>query len=404
MSATTATKRELRHLQTLARNPDHMPQVTLDKAHSSLKVLDHEELLRKFVAGEEIRPIHLRIGIMGGCNMRCNFCNFHSPNEKSFYDLFSYKDLITTEQAIELLGAFAKADGRAVTLCGSGENTTHPGYVAICRAAFEVGLRIGLITNGSRLHREDIRECVADTHAWVRIGMNAGTADTFAAVTHSPLDTFDAVLGSIRYLRDHARERDFRIGLNYVITQENQGEIRQAARLAKGSGAHYIRFEPEFYSAYGHKTVEPAYREIFSALEDVSTLADEDFEVSIPKLDRGPMDQCETIEGEFTRCHYSRFVTAVGADGNLYPCPQVHLNSRYKIGNVVKEGYLEVLESGPRQQWEEQNPLRTDLCKTCFYRPQNELLEALLNGKLNVDEALSSYKLEVPESLHADFV
>ncbi|SBW23479.1 hypothetical protein FDG2_3795 [Candidatus Protofrankia californiensis] len=39
----------------------------------------------------------MRIGIMGACNMRCNFCNFHSPNEENFYDLFSFKDSIKTD-------------------------------------------------------------------------------------------------------------------------------------------------------------------------------------------------------------------------------------------------------------------------------------------------------------------
>jgi radical SAM protein with 4Fe4S-binding SPASM domain len=144
--------------------------------------------------------------------------------------------------------------------------------------------------------------------------------------------------------------------------------------------------------------------EICNALEVAGRHSSEEFEISVPKLDRGPMDRTEAVEGDFIRCHYSRFVTAVGADGILYPCPQVHLNERYRIGNVVQEGYANVLDGGPRDEWERSNPHRTDLCKTCFYRPQNELLEWLREGRIDIEEALSGYQLEVPKTLHAEFI
>lgn len=388
----------------LPKNPENMPKVTLDAAHSPLKVLAHEDLLRKFRHGESFRPIHLRIGIMGACNMRCTFCNFHSPNEEQFYDRFSYKDMINTDQAIELMREFARTDGRAVTFCGSGECTIHPGYANICREAHDAGLLIGLITNGSMLHESVIADTIIKTHTWVRVGMNAGTNEQFAATTKFKKRSLKEILGSIRYLRDNAVAPDFRIGLNFVITLENYREIEVATQLAKDSGAHYVRFEPEFYSAMGHESIFEGFEDVQTSLEKVRTWGTESFEVSVPKLDRGPMDRTDNVEGDFKQCHYSRFVTAIGADGNLYPCPQVHLNSRYLIGNVFENGYQTVLEGGPREEWEESNPMRTDLCKSCFYRPQNELLELIKRGNVNLDDALGQYLVEVPETLHAAFV
>ncbi|MFE9422573.1 radical SAM protein [Kitasatospora sp. NPDC006697] len=385
-------------------NREGLPIVSLDEAHAPNKVLSHPGLVRAFAAGEEFRPIHMRIGIMGACNMRCNFCNFHSPNEEQFYDRFSFKDSIPTDKAIRLLEEFAATGGRAVTFCGSGECTIHPGYVEICEAAHAAGLRIGLITNGSRLSDPKVADCIARTHTWVRIGLNAGSEANFKRITRDRDDTFPTFENTPRTLREAAVDPEFRVGFNYVITAENHTEVRAAAELASRSGAHYVRFEPEFYSALGHQTVDDVMAEVSASLEDAATLATESFEVSVPKLDRGAMDQVETVEGDFEHCHYSRFVTAVGADGNLYPCPQVHLNSRYLIGNVLEEGYLQVLEGGKRAEWEASNPSRTDLCKSCFYRPQNELLEWLRRGHVNLDQALSSYQTEIPRTLHADFV
>jgi hypothetical protein len=63
-----------------------------------------------------------------------------------------------------------------------------------------------------------------------------------------------------------------------------------------------------------------------------------------------------------------------------------------------------VLEGGKRAEWEASNPRRTELCKSCFYRPQNELLEWLRRGQIKLDEALTQYQVEIPRTLHADFV
>lgn len=390
--------------QCAPKNPEAMPRVSLDAAHYPFKMLAHSDAVRKFVEGDEFNPIHMRLGLTGACNMRCNFCNFHSPNENTFYDLFSYKDAIDTGACIRLLEQFSESGGRAVTLCGSGENTVHNGFAEICKKAVSFGLKLGIITNGSRLHDSSISECIAETHTWVRIGMNAGSDSLFSKITHAPAGTFEKMLSSIRRLRENARSSDFRIGLNYVITAENWEEIELAARRASDSGSHYIRFEPEFYSSMGHETIEEVLSEITKSLNNVALLADQTFEVSIPKLDRGPMDRTNNIEGDFESCHYSRFVTAVGADGNLYPCPQVHLNSRYRIGNVVEEGYKKVLTGGPRAEWEAKNPSREDLCKSCFYRPQNELLQKLKDGRLEASSLLQNYMIEVPNTLHKDFV
>ncbi|MEU4208901.1 radical SAM protein [Streptomyces sp. NPDC026206] len=346
----------------------------------------------------------MHISIVGTSTTRRDFRNAHSPDEEQFYDIFSFNDSVSTDNAISLLRQFAANDGRAVTFCGSGECTTHPGYPAICDAGHEAGLRIGLITNGSRLGRRVTAECVASTHTWVRIGLNAGTEATFDAITRDREDTFVSLLENVGRLRQSAIDPDFRIGFHYVITARNHREIMAAAHVAREAGAHYIRFEPELSGALGHATAEPVMDEVTAALGEAAGLATGAFEVSVPELDQGPTDRVGAVEGDFGRCHYSRFVTAVGADGNLYPCPQVHLDSRYRLGNVIDDGYAEVLGGGPRAEWEQSDPLCTDRCKSCFYRPRNELLELLRHRRTELDEALGAYALEVPSTLHADFV
>ena len=386
------------------QNPMGKPKVALDKAHSPYKILSHPQLVRQFIEGKPFHPIHLRIGITSACNMRCKFCNFHSPNEANFYDCFSYEDEISTERCISFLKEFAGNGGRAVTFCGSGECTVHGGYVDICRASHAAGLHIGLITNGSMLHHEKIAGCVCETHSWVRIGLNAGTASTFSRITKHKPEGFSRIFTGLRYLRDNAKNPEFRVGFNFVITKDNYREIPEVAKLGREFGAHYIRFEPEYYSGIGHKPIEEELETISDIINAVSSMSSGDYEISVPKLDRGPMDKTNKTEGNFKKCHYSKFVTALGADGYMYPCPQVHLNRRYRIGEAVQRGYGDWLVCGEREAWEKSNPLRTKLCKTCFYRPQNELLEWLSLKKCDLEETLKEYNREIPETLHRFFV
>jgi hypothetical protein len=64
------------------------------------------------------------------------------------------------------------------------------------------------------------------------------------------------------------KDPEFRVGLNFVITIENHNEILVAAHQARNSRAHYIRFEPEFYTALGHETTAEVVLQIRDSLAE----------------------------------------------------------------------------------------------------------------------------------------
>ncbi|KNB52023.1 hypothetical protein AC230_16335 [Streptomyces caatingaensis] len=306
-------------------------------------------MLRRFVDGAPLRPVHLRVAL--------------APRDTGAGDGLS------TDDTVRLLREFAAGGGRAVSFRGGREPTAHPGYPTVCDAGHEAGLRLGLVTDGTRLGRPEVAECVASTHTWVRVAF-----------------AYDAlILDDVGRLRQSAIDPDFRIGLHYVIGGRNPAGIPAAARAARGAGAHYIRFE----AAPGAEGPETA-----AALEEAALLAARDFEVHVTGRDRSP-------GGRFHRCHYSRFTATVAADGHLYPCPQVRADHRYRTGDVVADGWTETLDGGARAAWEATDPLRAGLCGSCAYRPQNELLERLREDRGLLPEHAPP---ETPAGLHADFI
>lgn len=379
-------------------------KTNIDEAHSPFKVLAFPELIKEYINESGIRPIHVRAGITNACNIRCKFCNFHSENEKDFYDLFDYSDKLETSDLIKFFKDFQADGGKAVTFCGSGEPTLHEGYKDICYSLDNNGLKIGVITNGTLFNNYDLLKCAAETHTWVRIGMNAGCAETYSKITKSPEKNFDYIINAIKYFKKNSAKKDFRIGVNFVITLDNCAEIVMVSELAKSIGADYIRFEPEFYTELAHSTIYDEMDQIILNLNTAKALEDEEFQVSIPKIDRGPMSNTDVTEGNFETCHYSHFVTALGADGYIYPCPQIHLGAKYRMGSPITMGYKEWRNSKEQEQWRQEHPDRKEFCKTCFYRPQNELLEGLKNGTIDFDAAAFDFSNSHPTVLHKDFV
>ena len=183
------------------KNNKTLIEPSLDNAHSPYKILSNEKELRDYIDGKEIKPTHLRVGLTNKCNLKCNFCNFHSENEKDFYNLFNHADSIKTEDMIQILKEFKDNNGKAATFCGSGECTIHPGYIDICSHANAIGIKIGLITNGSMFSNNKMLHCIANTHTWVRIGINAGSPETYSKITSCNASNFNTILDAVYYLR-----------------------------------------------------------------------------------------------------------------------------------------------------------------------------------------------------------
>ncbi|EMF02605.1 SPASM domain-containing protein [Streptomyces mobaraensis] len=382
------------HDGTARQDGRRCPAPGLEPAHSPRKVLAHGELLRRFVEGREIRPVHVRLDITGPSAIS-------PPESRDGTDAVGRdtgnspsESALPTAKAASLLRGFAASGGRAVTFHGIRETTRHPGYPAVCDAGHEAGLRLGLVTDGSRLGRPDTAECVASTHTWVRVTLPAGTEATFrTGGREAGRTTLASLLDDVGNLRQSAIDPDFRIGFHYVITERNRGEILAAAHAARESGAHYIRFDTGPY-AYRAGTAP--------ALRQAALLEDDAFEVRLPRPADDP--DGDTGEARFRRCHYSRFTVAVDSGGRLSPCPRVSPDPRYGLGDVATDGWPDVLAGAARTAWQATDPRTTALCGSCSYRPQNELLELLLDGRVALDDALGAYAAEVPSTLHADFL
>lgn len=136
-----------------------------------------------------------------------------------------------------IIDDFAAMGGRSVEFYG-GEPTCHPAFPELFRRAARIFPAVRLITNGAYLVRADvragIRDAAAATQVAVRVSLNAGSAPTHDA-GHGVQGYFPRIVEGVYALAAEARSA--RIGISYLLDDENAGEIGSAFEIAARAGA-----------------------------------------------------------------------------------------------------------------------------------------------------------------------
>ena len=113
--------------------------------------------------GGVTRPDMATVFLAYGCNFHCPGCHYNAENDHGWQ----------TIDPAALLRRLAEARAlglRAVNYSGGGEPLFHKEALQIFTRTFELGLRVGTLTNGSRLLRDrELRELLFARNDFVRI-------------------------------------------------------------------------------------------------------------------------------------------------------------------------------------------------------------------------------------------
>jgi len=164
--------------------------------------------------------------ITDGCNLRCPYCYASStrrlPGE------------MVTEESIDLVEQVAAMGARVVIFTG-GEPMLRKDLFAIARHARGLGLRVNIITNGTRIVNESIACEVADIFDEVTVSLDGGTAET-----HEPTrgeGTFTLTARALVLLN----EAGVVPTINHVVTSDNVGLVDKFAEFVAGLKVHKVR-------------------------------------------------------------------------------------------------------------------------------------------------------------------
>jgi len=241
---------------------------------TGMKFWLHPEHMRSYAEGTGNTVITTHISPEGACNLDCSYCSV------SKRDLHSRLHLST---ATDYLADLCDHGLKAVIFTGGGEPTGYKHFNQLVELAVAMGLKVGLITNGTLAKRVE----VWDLFDWVRVSIN----------------NFDGWQEKI-WIPDIPG----RVGLSYCYAVKEDiwsAILRKADQLQ----AEYIRVLPD--CTLPQKDLI-AWHKILDKI-----MPDDPRFIHQPKLHETPSQG---------KCHQSFFRPYLHESGYVYPCDSVVLN------------------------------------------------------------------------------
>ena len=299
---------------------------------------------------KKVYPIYFEITTSAACNHRCTFCSVDAIGYPAI--LFDAKVLKARMQEAKRLGV------KSVMFAGTGEPLIHKKIDDINGAAVAFGLDTAFTTNGVLLDRlHSIDKCT-----WVKISLNAGSPETYAAVHKTDVKDWDKVWDGIR--RAVKRKGNCTLGVQCVVLPENCYEMRGLASMCVDAGVDYLVLKPYSQGTFSitrqYEGVD--YKAMRQYLQGVTEFSTDTFKVIYRSE---AMNQEIAGKHHYSKCRATPFMWAYAmGDGRLFTCSAHLMDERFCIGNLNENTFQELWEGERRREnWELMRSFNIKQCR-----------------------------------------
>jgi GTP 3',8-cyclase len=318
----------------------------------SHKLIYHPQRVAQFLnAGnnwekaKSIYPIYVELSPVGACNHRCIFCAV---------DYIGYIPRQLSLEVVErALAEMAKGGVKSVMFAGEGEPMLHKQIDRMVVAAVKTGIDTAMTTNASILSDAFV-DSALPLMSWIKVSINAGTAETYAQIHRTKKQDFDRVITNLKRLVDERGKKGFScvLGAQILLLPENYGEVEALARLCRDEiGLDYLVVKPysqhSFSQTRRYQYID--YKQFYGLGELLTKLNTAKFNVvfrenTMKKHNRGDADR-------YRHCLSTPFFWAyVMATGSVYGCSAYLLDQRFEYGNLNDASFNDIWESERRRQ------------------------------------------------------
>ena len=316
-----------------------------DRRYSILSVLPkiltprNRPLAAAFIQGEPLAAfpiVTVTLDPTLDCNARCRGCIEDTPMRKAQRRLIPWPRMQALIPELRAIGV------RAVELYG-GEPTFYPWFDDLVRLICDCGLRLAVVTNGSLLHHHvDALQKVRDGLSWLRISINAGTAET-----HQRNFRFAApgVFARIFDTAQHLARNGLPVSVSNVVTRQNYGEIGRCARLCERAGASHLQLKPAVHpdSKQLLPLPAPARKAVSDQIEMVRAQRGLAFQILLTDslkvvLEAESGEQLRQPK-EYTFCPASLFRAVISPGvplGQVRSCPYHRASPKHVLGTLSR--------------------------------------------------------------------
>lgn len=345
-------------------------------AYSPLKIFRHEDKLSELRQGKQIVPLQVQLIISDLCNHDCSFCAYRMSGytsnqlfkivEKDGTENNNPNRMIKYEKVLEILDDCKEMGVKAIQITGGGEPTVHPQHELILKGILDRGLELAVVTNGARMSYSCLQSFARAK--WVRVSIDAGTAESYSSIRRISKETFNRVQDNIRALVSQKKQLDtnVRIGIGFVVTKENWGEIYEGAKIASDLGVDNIRISAVFQNE-DEKYFDSFYERARELAIKATELNRDDFKVYNNFGNR--IADLTQHNPDYSFCGYQQFNTYIGADLNVYRCCNLAYNLRGLTGSLKEQRLKDFWVSESKK--EKYSNFDAKGCERCMFNVQN---------------------------------
>lgn len=368
-----------------------MSEKNLDKTqkYSSWgdKLLQHTDVLYDLQVNSRIKPITIQLAPCEICDSDCPFCSVAARPLKSYMPF---------DQIVRMLTQFRQLGAKSVEITGGGnpllyrDRNEKKDINDIIKAAYDLGFKVGIITNSENLGRH-IKAEVHDMIDWIRISL-------------IKLDE-----GKTPEDYDFGGFPEDKLGFSYIIYDGTGGvpdelsrtnkpyagttaeSIEKIVKLVKlHDGIKFVRIAGNCLIKGNNAAIREQYTDVLDALDE-----HDKFFIKDIGEDDGPFDEGCYIGGirPYIAPHPD------GGDYQIYICTSHVLNDRvydldYSLGSVddvvdiwMKMGANLATGLPPYQVRHSSEEGWCSTCKYCYYKFNNKLLHTVVNEMPDKDFA-----------------
>lgn len=324
------------------------------------KLFLHPKKLQQLLASDcmdNSYPISVELSLTNACNLACVYC--------SDYDLRSQQGMtaqLSKEILFALFDDLAAGGTEGVVLEGGGEPTIYPDFTDIVKYAKNVGLAVGLITNGTqRLEESVLREL-----EWIRVSLDATTKEEY--VTLKGVDCFEQIFVNLSYYAKCCQT----VGVGFVVTSNNVSQVENLVLRLRELQVSYIQFRPVVDC--------PELYPSDLQLDYLKCYETPDFAVEVD----GMRENASAGNGELP-CLAHSITTVIAADGSVFLCGRLNIYDWLPpLGNITRQVFSDIWKSEERKR-QIQMVMNAEFCKNncpqCRVTKFNQLLYRLIKTK-----------------------
>jgi len=306
------------------------------KQFSGDKILKHSERIEEFFDTDNSRPITIELDMTNICNHNCPYCFGYYKRKENL-------NVISREEAFDIIDQLKDAGALAITFTGGGEPLVNKDTIFAMEYAKSKEIDVALITNGLAL-TEDISRRALKVCTWIRVSVDADSAETYKKTHGMDEKSWKIMLKNVEILCKLKKElnSECTIGVGYLTMSltNNERKMLDFVQIFKKIGVDYSQFRPIMPKWDESKLIQIDNSE--ENIKKALTESTEEYDVlySKPKYDlmRFPRENWRP----YSECLGVNFTTTIAADKKVYVCCHHRGIEKYCLGDLDKEKFSDI--------------------------------------------------------------